>query len=580
MVDQADLQAFNSKNKLPDSPFRLAPVSDRFLAAGFDFAIFTPVIGLMLAPLFRRLELISLSAPQSTEFSVLSALSVFYICVLVILLQTLFLVWKKATPGQIFFKLQIVDLRDSSKALGLGQCLLRSSLWTLQFFFGLLPFLEVFSEAQRRPLHDRAAGTIVVTRKNQGEASPHPFEAEMVRKIMAMSFLILFFWGLLGVSHLYKMAMRGDFKRSELVAENYLCSEVSDSLSNELAQSDVARLDKAVALYLAGEVEDDCVLAEADFALWSSSDEGNQWAYFAKGIAKKYDKDLAQSYFGKACESETLTAACELAKIQSTLLLMPAADVVHAESLSEETNMTETAQILLASEDFDQARYADAEKKFLALKDNQGFENYSKKGLIKSLWAQGKKEKAEGAFLSTLLQSSAETKEDISAWLCSEQMSEQCSQKSRQSCDLLKEPYLKDLRPVEKPLVALALLKEKDCRQSSDVEMGRFHSVFKDYPDILSYAKALSNEAGLSASERLDLLRDLSFRKSSVRPKALRVQAMQDLAEKSLRKSDIELILGQLDQRKTKDMVWSKISEKLKQRHLDERLPASIQEEK
>lgn len=582
MIDRTDFPQGKYKPTQPKA-LLLAPVMDRFLATGFDMVFFAPVISLMLSPLFRKLEILSLSSPSSTEFSVLAVLAIFYVCILAVLLQTLFLVWKKATPGQWFFKIRVVDIEDPNKQLSLTQSMLRSTLWVLQFFVLLLPFLEVFSHRERRPLHDRAAGTIVITKKNQGEHSPLPLEANLVRKVMTMSFLVIFFWSLAGVSYFYKMAMRGDFKRSELIADNFLCSQVSDSLSSEENHSDAARLDKAVALYLAGEVADECVLAEADFALWSSSEEGSSWAYFAKGVVKKYDKDLALPYFDKACETEEAVVACELAKLQMTSLSLPDSPIINADYFTDEMKKTETAKIMVAVDDYDRARYDKAEKNFLELKSMKGFGNFSQKGLIKSLWAQDKKEKAEGAFLSSLLQTSEETKREISAWMCVEQLDSDCSQKSQDSCENLKSEYVGNFKPVESPLAAIALLKERDCRKTTDIEMGRFHDLFKQYPDLLTYAQATSDESALSASQRLDSLRDLAFRKNPVRPAALRTQSLQSLAEKSMRPSDLEMITKYLGKRKVQDLAWSKVSAKIKNRGSavieSDRQPASIQKE-
>ncbi len=580
MIDRTDFPSQKWTSAKPQV-LPLAPVLDRFLATGFDMVLFAPVISLMLSPLFRKLEIISLSSPTSTEFTVLAVLAVVYVCILTVLLQTLFLVWKKATPGQWFFKIRVVDFENPQNPLSLTQTMLRSTLWVLEFFILLLPFLEVFSHHQRRPMHDRAAGTIVITKKEIGEAAPHPFEADLVRKMLALSFLVIFFWSLAGVSYFYKMAMRGEFKRSELIADNFLCPQVSDSLSSEDNQSDAVRLDKAVALYLAGEVTDDCVQSEADFALWSSSEEGSSWAYFAKGVIKKYDKELALPYFDKACEAGESIVACELAKLQMTSLSLPDAQIINADYFTEEMKKTETAKIMVAVDDYDRAQYQKAEKNFIDLKSIKGFGNFAQKGLIKSLWAQGQIEKAEGAFLSSLLQTNIDTRNEISAWMCAEQLDADCSQKSRVSCENLKAEYVGNFRPIESTMAAIALLKEKDCRKTTEIDLGRFHDLFEQYPDLLSFAQALSDESSLSASERLDSLRELAFRKNPVRPAAVRSQSLQVLAEKSMRRSDQELITKYLSKRKVKDLAWSKVFSKMKKREAsgldpEERQPASI----
>ncbi len=160
--DLSDSRSPNSKH------FQIAPVADRFLAFIFDLVIFTPIFSLIMAGVFKHLELMYFVSPQSVEFLVLVSVAVLFAVILAILFQTLFLVWMGATPGKYFFKIKVVSVANPVDRLRFSQAFLRSSLWALEALCFALPWLEVLSEHKRRPLHDRAAGTMVTTLKTQG----------------------------------------------------------------------------------------------------------------------------------------------------------------------------------------------------------------------------------------------------------------------------------------------------------------------------------------------------------------------------------------------------------------------------
>jgi uncharacterized RDD family membrane protein YckC len=297
------------KHKSKSAQLRIAPISERFLAFFFDIVLFTPLFTVLLSQIFKKIELRYYLAPDSIEFVALAIIAVFLIAVLTILFQSLFIHYFQGTPGKLVFKLRVVD---SSTGLhpSLGNSFLRSTLWVIEFFLLGIPLLEIMSQKQRRALHDRASETAVITLKEIADPGPHPLESHFVRNLLMIFVTVFCVWGALVASKLYVAAVRGDFKKQELVNDKYLCNAVTESV--EPGQS---RLDYAIALFVAQQIPDDCLLSEADFAFWTNNEFELSWAYLAKSFYYKFDSDKSESYLEKVCEFDKNSTACEIAKV-------------------------------------------------------------------------------------------------------------------------------------------------------------------------------------------------------------------------------------------------------------------------
>jgi uncharacterized RDD family membrane protein YckC len=540
-------QDFNSSpdaNASTHSGFRIAPVIDRFLAFVFDIVLFTPVFGFILANLFRKLEMMYFTSPNSLEFLIFLLVLVIFSFFLCILFQTLFLMLMGATPGKYFFKVQIVSIQKGQKRLRFSQAWLRSSLWSLQILCFGLPFLEVVSEALRRPLHDRAAGTIAVTLKKQGDQGPHQLETQFVRQFLMVISLCLFVWGIFFVGHFYKMATKGEFKKNELEKDEYLCATVSQSL-----EEDQSRIDKALALFLADEIGEDCLAAEADFVLWTPNESEKSWAYLAKGILKKYDAELFEAYLDKVCEIDEDGEACEIAKFE-------------ADANQPIPQQSETAMILNVIQNFEKGRYAQAETGFAKLALKNGFESFAQAGLVKSLWAQNKLERSKGAYQNVVHQLSRSHQMELAAWVCHEELDRSCSAEAIEACEDLKTSFKAGKSPVQESFIALALIREKECRKTDAIQFMQFQAIFRERKDVSDYVRAISSESDLNVEQKHQILENLAFRKEAVRPVYLRRLALQQWVESAKTEDDFKKVTQFLKEKKIQDLSWVKIYER------------------
>jgi|GEM_PF-1131650 len=546
-----------SSHSTPDSEAssKIAPVVDRVLAFVFDVILFTPVFGFILAKIFQQLHRVYFLSPDSSEFSVLLVITVLFAAMLAILFQTACLLLWGATPGKIFFKIKVVSLGQPSDQpshrITFTQALLRSTLWCVEAFCLMLPWLEVLSQKQRRPLHDRAAETMVVTQKREGDLGPHWLETQFVRQFLMASFLLFFVWSIFSLGHYYKMAMQGDFRRAELDAQDALCPDVAASL-----QKGELRIDKALALYLAGQVSEDCLSAEAGFVMWAPENEDKAWGYLAQGFLLSYDPESQKDYFEKVCEADSDSSkdkskqdACVIANYK--MKKGPLA----GESL--------TANVLRSSQSFESGNYSEAMQVFEDLGRVSGFESYVQEGLVKIFWSQNQTQKAQGAYETIVHEMDFQHKQALASWMCHEELDQDCSSDVRSACEDLKEDYLSDEElPIHDSYVALALIRDKECRHSEAISNIRFHDIFEERKDVLDFARAISPETSFSSTDRRNLLTELAFRKEPVRPSVIRNMAMQALIEKSQSEKDLLHVVSFLKTRKVKDFLWVKIFKK------------------
>jgi uncharacterized RDD family membrane protein YckC len=535
-----DFSALNAGNKA----HKVAPTEDRLLAFIFDIVLFTPFVSLILAGVVKQIELVQTVSPQSFEFTILVIILVVFSLMLALLSQTVFLFLMQTTPGKYFFKMRVVPYEPAlgQTRLTFGQSFLRALLWNIEFCLLGLPWLEVFSDPKRRLLHDRASNTMVVTEKKQIERGPHLLEAQFMRQFFlfsgfALCGLLIFVGG-----HYYQAVLSGDFRKADLAESDFFCEQVSQTV-----KPDELRLDKALALFMAGEIEDDCLAAEAEFSLWWPSSSDKAWAYFAKGVLKKSDPQLAEIYWLKACAEDPDSAACELAQYEAK----PRSTKI--------PEGTETAKILKVIQQFELAQYAKAEKSFVELAKDNGFERFAGQGLVKAFWAQDQTEKAHGAFTSVVHQLDQESKAELSAWICHEELDQQCSSKAIEACEVLKE---QKQNTIEDSFVALAMIREKECRKTEAVDYRQFHDLFRERADVLQFVKAIAQESKMSRQQRLTILEDLSFRKDSVRPAFLRLMSIQEWLKQSGANSDFSKVTKFLKEKKVRDLSWVKVYKK------------------
>lgn len=303
---------------------RVAPVSDRALALFFDFLIFSPVVSLFGAGLLKEIKTnLMLDAQSSLAFLQwgLFALIVFAVtCTL----QSLFIFFWQATPGQRFFHLRVISWPHADQPLTYSRAIVRSFFWCLSVLSLGIPFLEILGHPYRRAFHERGSDTMVVTLKDV-EAAPLWIESRFVGSWMSLFFGGIIVFAAMATSSLWnhhvKSAQTQKSTPKALVTkvESLICAEVEDAeKAGEITATQ--RIDFALALWMSDKSFEECLDKEADWALWHSKGQEDKastelaWAYLAKSQLNS-DKKIQLQYLNKVCEVGNKTDVCELSFI-------------------------------------------------------------------------------------------------------------------------------------------------------------------------------------------------------------------------------------------------------------------------
>jgi hypothetical protein len=217
-----------------------------------------------------------------------------------LILQILYLKFQSATPGKRALKLKVISINGGP--LTWGQCIVRCLIWWLEvasFGFG---FLEILSQEARRPVHDRATDTMVISLKQRKVLLPTESELVFVR-----AFLFTFFFAILGwlagfVSDQNFKIKNGLIGSTKLLEEQgLLCTQVSefaDHVSMEV-ESVATRLDFATALFMLNQIDNDCYEREVDYSFtrMNSADQ----SYLGRALLAASKSDIQNEYIEKTC---------------------------------------------------------------------------------------------------------------------------------------------------------------------------------------------------------------------------------------------------------------------------------------
>jgi uncharacterized RDD family membrane protein YckC len=283
----------------------IAAVADRLVALVLDFLIFSPVISLFIAGIIRQAKNFFILDSFSSEGSIAILLVIAAIFFLTVLLQSVFLYFWQATPGQIFLHLRVISYPQYQGKLSINQCIVRSILWSFGTIPLAFPFLEVLSHPLRRAFHERASDTLVVTLKKDYDDGPYPIESRFLSSWMRMSFLFGCLFAVLSFFKTYNSLLLGHYKE-KTDSQDLYCKELKD-LNEEGAQ----RMDAAISFFLLNEISPECLKKEAEASIWGDPLQTQELAYLAKYLVS--EGKTQGKYFDKVCEDSS-KEACTIAK--------------------------------------------------------------------------------------------------------------------------------------------------------------------------------------------------------------------------------------------------------------------------
>lgn len=367
-----DLSAPETQPHQPQSSsVPVAFVADRFVALLLDFLIFSPIVSLLIAGLVRQTKTFFLVDAQSSEGVVAAGLVVVAVIFSVTLLQSVFLYFWQATPGQLFLQLRVISYPVYRPKLSYAQCFFRALGWSGSFLLLAIPFLEILSHPYRRAFHDRASDTLVITLKKNHDDGPVPMESRFIASWMRMSFLFLALFAVIGFFRTYHGLHAGEFRMSGQTFTG-LCKELPDGAALE----GTARLDAALSLYMLNAVSAECLEKESDLALWGDPVNIQPLAYLAKFLlteGKEQDK-----YFSKLCEDGG-APACSLARY-----LSEEGDKSELENADGKLWLT---QVLQSEEAFAASDYVASLRLITSLQKQFFLREALEKRYVRSVWA-------------------------------------------------------------------------------------------------------------------------------------------------------------------------------------------------
>lgn len=348
----------------PSKRQHIAPVADRAVAFVLDFLIFSPIISLFIAGLMRQSKTYFLINPTSNEGLIALTLSGVLIFFFSVFLQSLFLYFWQATPGQLFLQMRVVSYPEYQRRLSFNQCVVRSFFWCFNFALFGIPFMEILSHPKRRALHERSSDTLVVTMKEGAHDVPHVLESRFISSWARIAFTMLLAIGFVSFFKVYYGLQAGEFKQDP-------------DVKVAACESHMSSMDSAVALYLADGISNSCLSEKVEEVLWSAPSEDVPYAYLARYLMTEGDEQ--EKYFAKVCE-EASSAVCSLAMY-----------IKHKENGTEriENNFADskTAQVLLIDEKFNQRDFIGSLEIIEALQKDVPFEVALEKKYIRAVWS-------------------------------------------------------------------------------------------------------------------------------------------------------------------------------------------------
>lgn len=465
--------------------FKIASIADRCVAFALDVLIFFPIVQIILFQIIKKTQLMYFMDSASSEFSLLLFVGIVLIAAIVLLLQTLFLYYWGGTPGKLFLKLRVVSTVESSQRLSLSQCLVRSLLWVLEAAMLLVPFLEILSHRYRRAIHDRAAETIVVTLKNEEDSGPHPLEAHFVRQVLFICSAFFAFWVLISTAKVYYSVVSGEYKSEKSISKNLRCDQIESDTP--------ARVDEALALYLADAVNADCLEAEVSFALWNVDEEQKSWGYLAKAFLNKFDKKLSNSYMQQVCKSASDSTACKLT------------ETIKDGGVHDLT--TFTGQVL-AIEKLDSSGDYKKILEILPSVSHPLLNSFVIKQQMKSYWALGEQEKSRGVFAAGLISLPFDERNNLRSWMCLEEVHTGCPSADTQfACQ-----YTEVIADRMSEEIAWSMLKNQQCLGSHNLNWSQFKGIIsknRNFGKLMTATFQEQKDAQLSLDKRILLLKEV-----------------------------------------------------------------------
>lgn len=411
----------------------LARPLDRLAAAIVDvFIVIGPLYVLVSAPIKRGFTASTILGSES-DLLLSAFLMLFSGAAILIIYQTLSLYFFATTIGKRLFDLKVVPV--FSESLGFWDYLLRSVVWVFELLLLGLPWLAVFSNSKRRPLHDRVSDSLVVSRTGFGVDAPLSWERGLVRVLFsALIGFCLTFVLMETKSAIEKI--KDDESLAYLIGKDSgRCEVVSSHFDEREERQDESdphdRLKMAMILYAAGLADRECLEAEVEYEVGRQTPVG-PITYLAQAFIYADDAEVSNSYLDEVCLTAGDSVECSMSRLVSAW---------SDEDWASVENIVRTAstgsgylEIWGVRHFMKQAKYGEALALLDTLLDRVEVKDFSLVHRVKALYSTYKPSEAQAAYEQAVVALPSEDARDLSSWLCMHELQGSCQALNQVAC--------------------------------------------------------------------------------------------------------------------------------------------------
>lgn len=539
----------------------IATLPDRIAAAFVDGLILTVILGVVIAP-FRKNLLYSVLNENVTSY-IQNFVAIVAICVFGFLAYQTFMVYfKGATVGKLIFKIKVVNL-FTAETPSLTESFLRSFIWMVSVIPFALPFLEIFSNTQRRALHDRINDTIIVsTGKHVGRA---PTRRE---KIVVRSFYSFFLFMFLSIVLINIINIRQEYTSmndflGSFTESSFVCEDVSDA-QNEWPKDNgrrESRLVVALTLFATDQIDEDCLDVEARRAFYFNEDL--HLAYLAKAFSTSNEPGLSDHYLKKVCDIDEDSDACSLTKI---IILWTEKNWDEASGIFK--NLEASADPIIkiwAVKHFEKNKnYYEELKAVDSLWPNPVLKGYIGTHRTIALWGLHRNDEARQAFLGTYDSVASDQKETLSAWMCDVEVEESCSQDHSTSCQI----FLKHLDREEFPIVSTALtyIKTLSCKPEFNKALSGLTYKTQD-TNLRTYIRALYEKSNKNRNTARTMFKKLLLDIDD--DPQFDYEVRRQLIDLSNTESDVTVFFNEWKENESRNWYWIRLGHRISDKYFE-----------
>lgn len=505
------------------SKWPLAKPSERMAAGILDlFVVLMPAFVLISAPLKRGLTA-SLIVGAESDFLLVSALMLALAIFTILFYQTFCIYRFGFTVGKRIIGLQVVSIFDD-KQISAWNSFLRAGVWTLESLGLGLPWLSVFSNDLRRPLHDRLSDTIVIrSQARVGVGQPERWERSLVRGVYVI-FILLFSLG--GLIQIRALGEKMKIEHSLLsVANNNKdeseCEIVSQNVESEHEHN---RLNMAMTLYAAGLADRSCLESEVEKEVANQVPMG-AITYLAQAFIYADEAEVSNSYLDKVCTEAPGSAECSMSQLVANWSNEDWSSVDSV--LRSAPKGSGYLEIWGVRHYMKQAQYAAALKMLDELLSRREVMEFNVTQRVKALFNSYRETEAVAALKQAMVALPEDEGHDLESWVCSQQLQSSCTATESVAC---REVTKTDDRQIDfdNSTEALAKVLTRECeRGASEVDYEKMASSTQD-----ENWKTLFHANQLAQKSKNHAAAELYFRiaASESAPELIRVEAVRRLA--------------------------------------------------